>query len=205
MEKKVYLRLKSRHWQKRGQMVYIKDIAQLITEGVSFYKLSQLPVTLLRAEDKTVKVIDVMNVVKVIQKEIPEADIQVIGPTQTILLLKEEKKPIKPLLFVLVWLLLFIGAGLAVMNFHEDVSMQEVHIKLHERIVGERVEHPLWLQIPYSIGLGLGMILFFNHIFKKKFNEEPSPMELEMFNYEENIDRYVSVYENPAWGDKKDE
>ncbi|WP_096188550.1 stage V sporulation protein AA [Evansella halocellulosilytica] len=205
MEKKVYLRLKSRHWGKRNQTIYLKDIAQLITEEISEQQLFELPVTSLIEKDRSVRVIDVMEIVKSIHQIEPNADIQVIGPTQTILLVEGKKKNIKPVLFLLVWLLLFIGAGLAVMNFHEDVSMQQVHIKLHERIVGERVEHPLWLQIPYSVGLGLGMLLFFNHIFKKRINEEPSPMEVEMFNYEENMDRYVAVYENPVWNDKRDE
>jgi stage V sporulation protein AA len=40
------------------------------------------------------------------------------------------------------------------------------------------------------------MILFFNHIFKKRINEEPSPLEMEMFNYQQNIDQYVIMYEN---------
>ena len=37
------------------------------------------------------------------------------------------------------------------MNFHEDVSMREVHIALYEIITGERNEYPYLLQIPYSI------------------------------------------------------
>ena len=36
------------------------------------------------------------------------------------------------------------------------------------------------------------MILFFNHVFKKRLNEEPSPLEVEMFNYQQDIDNYVS-------------
>ena len=33
-------------------------------------------------------------------------------------------------LLPLVWLLLFFGSGLAIMNFHEDVSMPEVHRRI---------------------------------------------------------------------------
>ena len=51
-------------------------------------------------------------------------------------------------------------------------------------------------QIPYSFGLGLGMIFFFNHVFKKRLNEEPSPLEVEMFNYQQDLDRYVIMHEN---------
>lgn len=39
------------------------------------------------------------------------------------------------------------------------------------------------------------MVLFFNHIFKKKFNEEPNPLEVEMFMYQENVNTYVIAEE----------
>ncbi|KPC99373.1 hypothetical protein LR69_02359 [Geobacillus sp. BCO2] len=40
------------------------------------------------------------------------------------------------------------------------------------------------------------MILFFNHWFRKRINEEPSPLEVEMFNYQQSIDQYVILHEN---------
>ncbi|MBU9724029.1 MULTISPECIES: stage V sporulation protein AA [Bacillaceae] len=198
MVKKVYFRLKSRHWIK-DKTVVLKDISQIITEGIPHESIENMKICELTEADKSLEVVDAMKVVEIINKNFPGTDVQVVGPTQSIIYRKEKGKGAKPILFIFVWLLLFIGAGLAVMNFHEDVSMQEVHVKIHQVITGEIVEHPLWLQIPYSIGLGLGMILFFNHVFRKRINEEPSPMEVEMFNYEENMDRYISVYENDAW------
>jgi stage V sporulation protein AA len=91
---------------------------------------------------------------------------------------------------------LFIGAGLTIMNFHEDVAMSSVHQKIYFLITGRENAKPLILQIPYSLGVGIGMILFFNHIFKKRFNEEPSPLEVEMFNYQQDLDQYIILQEN---------
>ncbi|MCD8508946.1 MAG: stage V sporulation protein AA [Bacillus sp. (in: Bacteria)] len=145
-----------------------------------------------------------MEVVRKIYSTLPGVDIQLIGPEQTIIYLKRVNKSPRPLLVILVWVLLFFGAGIAIMNFHEDVSMREVHIRLHEAVTGEYTDHPLWLQIPYSIGLGLGMILFFNHVFSKRVNEEPSPMEIEMFNYEENLDKYIAVNKDEVWNEQND-
>jgi stage V sporulation protein AA len=82
------------------------------------------------------------------------------------------------------------------MNFHDDVSMKSVQEKLYTIITGKNTPKPLLFQMPYSIGLGLGMILFFNHVFRKRINEEPSPLEVEMFNYQQNIDSYVVIHEN---------
>ena len=78
---------------------------------------------------------------------------------------------------------------LTIMNFHEDVSMKECTSKTIYNYYGKSERKPLLFQIPYSIGLGLGMILFFNHVFKKRLNEEPSPLEVEMFNYQQDLDQ----------------
>src|SRR5690625_2351689 len=100
------------------------------------------------------------------------------------------------LLACLVLLFLFGGAAMTVINFHYDVSMQEVQQKLHYILTGEQETFPLWIQIPYSIGLGVGMVLFLNQWFKKRFNEEPSPLEVEMFKYQKDIDHYLAYHEN---------
>jgi stage V sporulation protein AA len=94
-----------------------------------------------------------------------------------------------------VWLLLFVGSGLTILNFHADVSMLAVHQRIYQLLTGKQVTHPYFLQIPYSFGIGLGMVLFFNHVFKKKFSEEPSPLEVEMFLYQESTNRYVITQE----------
>lgn len=118
------------------------------------------------------------------------------GPSQTIVEVIRKKKKVSRIGFIVVWLILFVGAAFAIMNFHEDVSMRQMHERLYYMITGEHSKHPFIFQIPYSIGLGLGMILFFNHIFKKKFNDEPSPMEVEMFNYQQELDQYLIMKEN---------
>jgi stage V sporulation protein AA len=96
----------------------------------------------------------------------------------------------------LIWFLLFFGSAMAIMNFHDDVSMRSVQEKLYKIITGVEDSKPWIFQIPYSIGLGLGMILFFNHVFQKRINEEPSPLEVEMFNYQMDLDNYVIIHEN---------
>jgi stage V sporulation protein AA len=126
------------------------------------------------------------------------------GEPHTLVELVTDRKKPSVVRVALVWVLLFIGSGLAIMNFHADVSMMEVHRRIYELVTGRRVEHPLILQIPYSFGLGAGMVIFFNHLFKKKFNEEPSPLEVEMFLYEENVNRYIITEEYGKIGKKDD-
>ncbi|RXJ03844.1 stage V sporulation protein AA [Anaerobacillus alkaliphilus] len=191
----IYIRMRHRVEATKSQNIKIGDVAQIVAENGVRELVGNISIHQVKPEDKKLIVIDVMKVIKAIRLAYPNFDVQTIGAAQSIIEVYF-KTNFKPLFFVGVWLLLFIGAGLAVMNFHEDVSMQEVHQKLYAIITGEENPKPLLLQIPYSIGLGLGMILFFNHLFKKRINEEPSPLEVEMFNYQQALDQYVSIHEN---------
>lgn len=192
----IYIRLRHKFVVKMDENVTVGKTAQIVaTEDVK-KKLSEVVIHHVTPEDQSTIVIDVMRVISVIYQYYPEADIQTIGPSQTILEVQYKKRLFRPLFFGLVWVLLFIGSGLAIMNFHEDVSMGTVHQKIYYLVTGHFKEKPLMLQIPYSLGLGVGMVLFFNHLFKKQFNEEPSPLEVEMFNYQQDLDRYVIMNEN---------
>ncbi len=159
-------------------------------------KLSAMPLYQVSEKDKNIVILDIIQVLKAIHLQDPTLDVQTVGGAEAIVEIQYRKRKLSTVLFIGVWLLLFIGSCLAIMNFHEDVSMRDVHIALYEIITGERNDYPYLLQIPYSIGLGLGMIVFFNHIFKKRLNEEPSPLEVEMFNYQLDLDQYVAMHEN---------
>jgi stage V sporulation protein AA len=45
------------------------------------------------------------------------------------------------------------------------------------------------------LGVGLGMLVFFNRLFRRRFNDEPNPLEVEMFMYQENVNHYVITEE----------
>ncbi|RWR15278.1 stage V sporulation protein AA [Siminovitchia fortis] len=191
MEKTVYIQMKHRLTIQKGASVKLGDMAQIIVpEGMNnLYEMVVLSNT--SEVEKKFIVLDVMNVINKIKSRYPDSDIQVIGPSETIFEITEKRKTAPFLLFVLVWLLLFVGSGLAIMNFHEETSMQAMHQKIYWMMTGKMNTTPYIVQIPYSLGLGLGMILFFNHLFKKRINEEPSPLEIEMFNYQQDLDQYV--------------
>lgn len=188
----LYLRLKKRIYIKPRHAVTLGQVARLLTVDEAMeQELKSLTLYEHRKADGNRVVIDLLQIVKAIRLMRPELSIEAYGDPQVLLMVAD--KPVKPryIVLVLAWLLLFFGAGLAIMNFHTDVSMKEVHIRIVELVTGKRVEHPLWFQIPYSLGIGLGMVLFFNHIFKKRFNEEPNPLEVELYMYQENLNDYV--------------
>lgn len=190
----VYLRLKKKVRVSPGQKLRLGDIAQVLADE-SVMSIVRLEVYQSSLQDGNLVVVDVLDVIERIRRVHPELDIRSVGPAQTIIE-TEVRRRIPPTVWVaMIWLLLFVGSGLALMNFHTDVSMKSVHQRIHYLVTGKHEARPLVLQIPYSLGIGVGMILFFNHLFKRRFNDEPSPLELEMFLYQENLNQYVIDHE----------
>ncbi|MGH0444739.1 stage V sporulation protein AA [Bacillus mycoides] len=196
MEGTIYIKMRNRLKVSPTYEVKLSDVAQLAGDSFIVESLQNEIVYNITAHDKTHVVIDVMKVIEIIQQKASHVQINLLGSGQTLVEIIYEKKKVHPVFFGLVWLLLFIGAALAIIYFHEDVSMQQVNQRLYYMITGEFKEQPLLFQVPYSVGLGLGMVLFFNHVFQKRINEEPSPLEVEMFQYQQSLDQYVIVNEN---------
>ncbi|MEH6945930.1 stage V sporulation protein AA [Bacillus sp. JJ634] len=192
----IYLRMRNRVHVQKNQQVRLKDVVKIIGDDEQVKKIEEEVLLTVTHEDKNIIIIDLVQVIEAIQAIDQSIEIQTFGPSQTIIEVIYEKQKVSFLAFTTVWLLLFLGAGMTIMNFHVDVSMGEVHQKLFTLITGREDRKPLLIQIPYSFGLGIGMILFFNHFFKKRFNEEPSPLEVEMFNYQQDLDQYVIMNEN---------
>ncbi|WP_400242098.1 stage V sporulation protein AA [Niallia sp. JL1B1071] len=196
MAETIYIRMKHRIQKKSDERIFLKDLAQIIATDELLSSLKNVCLYHITEQDKNIIIIDSTQVIREIKKRYKDLEIQLIGPAQTIIEVVFEKKKVTLPFFILVWLLLFIGSGLTIMNFHEDVSMQTVHQRIFKMITGKEIEKPLIFQIPYSIGLGLGMVIFFNHVFKKRLNEEPSPLEVEVFNYQQSLDQYMIMHEN---------
>jgi len=82
------------------------------------------------------------------------------------------------------------------MSFHSDAQIPKVFQNYYEIFFGEYKEDPLIIEIPYSIGLALGIIVFFNHFGGKKITNDPTPIEVEMSVYETEIVDTVIEYLN---------
>lgn len=191
----LYLRFRKKITVRRGEPVLLGRVAQILTEPELEQAVSGLVLHQPEEKDGSLLLVDMMQVVRLVKGLNPSVRVEHFGEPHTIVEVADRERKRHPLMIAAVWLLLFLGSGLAIMNFHEDVSMPEVHLRIYELLTGRRPDHPYWLQIPYSIGIGAGMILFFNHWFKRKFNEEPSPLEVEMFLYQQNMNQYIVAEE----------
>lgn len=197
MGKIVYVRMKKYVSTSEKAVLRLRDIAFVeMSPQIEKRQLENRLIYKITDKDSNYVVIDGFMIIHHLQEEDPSLEIQLIGPNQSIIHVQEKQKKMPVWVAAIVWVILFLGSAMTIMNFHYDVSMQEVQQKLHLFLTGKEEEFPLTIQVPYSFGLGIGMLVFFNHWFKKRFNEEPSPLEIEIFKYQESINDYIIDREN---------
>ena len=192
MQPLLYIKLKKKLTISPDESVMLQQIAYLWCENE--HLLEEIKTCMVYVHKKgegNRAVIDALDIIKILKNKYPQLQFEIVGEPHTLLIIEKTIKRKRPIVFVICWLILFFGSGLAIMNFHSDVNMYETQVRVVQLLTGERIERPLWFQIPYSIGIGVGMLLFFNHAFKRRKNEEPNPLEVEMYLYQENVNSYV--------------
>lgn len=91
---------------------------------------------------------------------------------------------------ILICFVVFFGAGFAIMTFNEDVSVKDLFEKIN-LFVGETQIGLKTIQLTYGLGMAIGITAFYNHFGKKKKENEPTPIELKMKQYEDDIQEYM--------------
>ena len=78
------------------------------------------------------------------------------------------------------------------MAFHNDIGIREVFAQVYRLISGEQKQGITILELSYSVGLALGIIVFFNHIGGGRITKDPTPIEVEMRNYEDDVNNALA-------------
>jgi len=192
METTVYVRLRRRIVVPPLSLIRLRDVARLVTDPEMEKRLLGLELLRIRPEDGNRLVIDMLHIVSIIRREAPGIVIETFGEPHVLVEVatRGEIKP-RPVVLALAWVLLFFGSGMALINFHADVNMPAVQRRVIRLLTGDPDWHPWLFQIPYSLGVGIGMLLFFNRLFRRRPTDEPNPLEVEMFMYQENVNHYV--------------
>ena len=171
--------------------VYLQDIAKLsCTNSKILNHLRVLPVANLDPDKTGRYVISVMDLINDIQLKEPDLDITHIGEPNFIITYQKEGTVnivIRWCKVIFVCLATFFGAGFSIMTFNNDVSVTDAFDQIYLLVTGTNSDGFTILEISYSIGLGLGIVVFFNHFARWKITTDPTPLEVEMRLYEENV------------------
>lgn len=144
-------------------------------------------------------VVSVLKIIEQITKLCPGITVESIGETDIIIQkasLEHDKPEQKHSLWTyikiaIVALICFFGSAFTIMAFHNDVGLSDVLSQIYELVTGVKSDGYTALEISYSIGLAIGIIVFYNHIGGKRLTSDPTPLEVEMRNYERDVNQAI--------------
>ena len=115
---------------------------------------------------------DILNVTQLIQKEYPAVQVENLGETDFIIEYVQERKK-RP-----VW-------------EYTKVVLDQVFGDLHRLMTGQERTAITWLEGGYAAGLFLGILIFYNHFRTKKRVMDPTPLEVEIREYERTVNQSI--------------
>lgn len=153
-------------------------------------------------------VISAVDLVHAIAKEEPNVDVTHIGEANFVVTYekaKHQQKWYSWLKTLLVCMLTFFGGAFSIMTFNTDVDTANLFSKIYTQFTGEIATGPTILEFTYSVGIGIGVIFLFNHFGKGKLTQDPTPVEVQMRLYEDDVNKTLIADKNRSKKKQKEE
>lgn len=171
--------------------VYASEEKQAkLVRNVSLFQVSK--------QEKQKFSVSALYLIRHIMDEVPGIMVVNLGVPDLLIEYKPpepEKKWQDILKALIVGTIVFFGSAFTIMTFNEDASLTVIFERIYESVSGNP-EGNGWLEVSYSLGLPLGILLFFNHFASAKLSSDPTPLQIQMRQYEQQED--TTIIENAA-------
>lgn len=134
--------------------------------------------------------VSVLRVIEIIHEAYPGIDIQNMGEPDFIVTYEKQRTAggvVHILKAAVVVIISFTGSAFSVMAFNNDAGVTKVFSQIYKLVMGAESSGFTMLELTYSVGLVIGILTFFNHFGTKRFSVDPTPMEVEMRLYENDL------------------
>ena len=199
-EKTLYLSLEQSIMAKKRK-VCVGDVAKLfctdpkITDSVSKLSLFTFP-----DKETSQQVITAIRLIQVISQKYKDITVIPMAESETIVYY-QNPSPMRNISVrfkaLLLMIFAFFGTGYSIMSYNGDVGSKELLEKLYTLFTGNpSKENPKGLSlgiIMYSVGLCIGMIIFFNRGINKKNADDPTPLQVQMRLYEQDVNQSIII------------
>jgi len=173
--------------------VFMKDVGSLrCADNVISAKLKALKVHHFHQSDTKRCVISTLKLVELMEECCPNISVQIIGEPDVLVewvSVNKHKGWQQWLKAALVCLVSYFGTAFTIMAYHNDVGINEVFTEVYRMAMNREPQGLNAVEISYSVGLALGIIVFFNHIGGRRLTKDPTPIEVAMRNYEQDVDK----------------
>ena len=186
----LYLKL-DRNVELQKDEVNLSDLGKLYCRNHEILaRAKAMHVLRFHEKDPKRQVLSVMKLIAKIQGQFQNVEVENIGESEVVIervKANKYKGPLQWLKIIFVCGICFFGSSFTIMAFHNDVNISRVFIQIYEMLTGETSEGYTILEFSYSIGLSLGILVFFNHIGGRRITKDPTPIEVEMRIYENDV------------------
>lgn len=189
---KLYLKIE-RNIVVRNYHVKLSDIAKmecsdaLILRTLKELRIYEFPST--ATKEKEV-IFSILKIFELIHEKYPGLDIRNEGETDFLITYvpTEPAKWLEHVKVAFLSVVIFFGAAFTIMAFNNDVGITDVFDKVYLQVMGTQASGITEMEVGYCIGLAAGIIIFFNHFGKKKITKDPTPIQVQMRKYANDID-----------------
>lgn len=180
-----------RHIQVEKEVIKLSDVAKMTcSDSQILNHLKTITVYKFKKDGEKRKVISILKIIECIHEVYPDMTVENLGETDIVmeqLKVAEKKGMVIYGKVVFVSLIAFFGTAFTIMAFHNDIGIQDVFDNMYMLIMGESPRNITIMEVSYSIGLAVGITLFFNHIGGRRITKDPTPIEVEMRTYDSNV------------------
>lgn len=153
-------------------------------------KCKAIKVMNIHANKKERYVVSVMDLITRMEKLCEQVEINNIGETDCIIDYqpKPAGRPVRDWFkAAFVCAVSFFGAAFAIMTFNNDGDVSRLFQAIYSQVMGIDPSGPTILELTYSIGLPIGILVFFNHFSRAALSKDPTPIEVQMRTYEKDV------------------
>lgn len=147
------------------QNIYLKDIYCIYPKEYE-EKIGNICIRTYEKKDSNYDVIHIGEVIDEVKKKISTAHITFLKTDDIVIFFNDNKKDrTKYLRVLLVSIVVLMGSVMGIMNFHADVNMVQSQSTMVNALTKNPKKYLPYFQIPYSIGIGVGVALFLISLF----------------------------------------
>jgi stage V sporulation protein AA len=173
--------------------VYLSDIAEVRCANTELAtRCRALKVHTFRKDAPSRVVISVLKIVAMIEEISPTCNVRSVGECDVLIEhvgKRRQKWCLRWGMIALVSAVAFFGTAFTIMAYHNVVDIHGIFQTAYQVFGQPQPDGPAIVEIAYSVGLGLGIIVFFNHIGTRRITRDPTPIEVAMRDYEDEVNR----------------
>lgn len=156
-------------------------------------KIRNIPIYKFEKDKEGRAFLSILVVIRAIEKVISFGEVRSVGEQDLIVYYKPESMKENPwmlrLRITFICLTCFLGTGISIMGYNNDVDLTKVFARLYETFTGVKPKGPTFIELFYSLGLTVGIFVFFNHVPGQKVTNEPTPIQVQMRLYEQDVNQ----------------